>query len=374
MAFAIKAEVRDPRAKTFAFTAQNTMYGGKHIAKGDTVFVFASENEGGQGLVARGIVTSAEAIAKKRGDRPADAAREHRRQTHRAREAATRTERAQALYRLERRPAEDRAQFQILSSGDQQDRRDFGKGGRISGSFLLGWRPLRSTARGEINAEISTFQGSPTRLPLRSDGTRRSFNGGTRLWLARRATLRPAHRSHLAALAAAAEEPVAAVGLEPRHADAGRHLDASPAPRPVRGSMRRSSLSSPSQVPCQSSPSTQVTPVTKRLDSMVRRTVAGLGIDLVDLPVAILADPERALGPGQPGVAAAAGRRDRREHAAGLRIDLLDAVLGDLEQVLAVEGRAGMRGDVDRAHASCRSPDRRRSACRRRRTRRAGRR
>jgi hypothetical protein len=67
MAFAIKAEVRDPRAKTFAFTAQKTMYGGKHIAKGDTVFVFASENEGGQGLVGRGIVTSAEAIARKRG-------------------------------------------------------------------------------------------------------------------------------------------------------------------------------------------------------------------------------------------------------------------------------------------------------------------
>src|SRR5215475_5959492 len=67
MAFAIKAEVRDPRAKTFSFAAQKTMYGGKHIAKGDTVFVFASENEGGQGLVARGIVTSVEAIAKKRG-------------------------------------------------------------------------------------------------------------------------------------------------------------------------------------------------------------------------------------------------------------------------------------------------------------------
>jgi len=66
MVFAIKAEVRDPRAKTFAFTAQKTMYGGKHIAEGDTVFVFASENEGGQGLIARGIVRSAEAIARKR--------------------------------------------------------------------------------------------------------------------------------------------------------------------------------------------------------------------------------------------------------------------------------------------------------------------
>jgi hypothetical protein len=67
MAFVIKAEVPDPRAKMFAFTAQKTMYGGKHIAKGDTVFVFASENEGGKGLVARGVVDSAEATAKKRG-------------------------------------------------------------------------------------------------------------------------------------------------------------------------------------------------------------------------------------------------------------------------------------------------------------------
>src|SRR5213596_1252294 len=40
---------------------------------------------------------------------------------------------------------------------------------------------------------------------------------------------------------------------------------------PVRGSTRLKSLLSPSQVACQSSPSTQVTPVTKRLDSMVRR-------------------------------------------------------------------------------------------------------
>ena len=67
MTFAIKAEVCDPRAKAFAFTAQKTMYGGKHIAEGDTVFVFASENEGGQGLIARGVVTAAEAIAKRRG-------------------------------------------------------------------------------------------------------------------------------------------------------------------------------------------------------------------------------------------------------------------------------------------------------------------
>src|SRR3989344_6573727 len=42
---------------------------------------------------------------------------------------------------------------------------------------------------------------------------------------------------------------------------------------PVFGSTRRNSLSSSSQVPCHSAPSTQVTPVTKRLDCRVRRIV-----------------------------------------------------------------------------------------------------
>lgn len=65
--FAIKVEVGDPEAETFAFSGQKTMYGGKQIAKGDLIFVFASENEGGQGLVASGIVTSARAIARKPG-------------------------------------------------------------------------------------------------------------------------------------------------------------------------------------------------------------------------------------------------------------------------------------------------------------------
>jgi hypothetical protein len=67
MAFVIKAEVCDPRAGTFEFVAQKTMYGGKHIAEGDAVFIFASENEGGSGLIASGVVTTAKAIPKKRG-------------------------------------------------------------------------------------------------------------------------------------------------------------------------------------------------------------------------------------------------------------------------------------------------------------------
>ena len=65
--FAIKAEVVDPRAAAFTFDRQKTMYGGKQIAPGDVVFVFASENEGGAGLVARGVVTSAAPIARRPG-------------------------------------------------------------------------------------------------------------------------------------------------------------------------------------------------------------------------------------------------------------------------------------------------------------------
>ena len=67
MAFAIKAEVADPKARTLAFKAQKTMYGGKLIAAGDIIFVFASENEGGHGLFARGIVVSVEAVPRKPG-------------------------------------------------------------------------------------------------------------------------------------------------------------------------------------------------------------------------------------------------------------------------------------------------------------------
>src|SRR6476659_8650896 len=67
MTFAIKAEVTDLLAETFEFSAQKTMYDGKRVAKGDAIFVFASENEGGPGLIASGVVTSAKAIAKKRG-------------------------------------------------------------------------------------------------------------------------------------------------------------------------------------------------------------------------------------------------------------------------------------------------------------------
>jgi hypothetical protein len=65
--YAIKAEVSDPHARSWTFAAQKTMYGGKGIKKGDEIFVFASENEGGRGLIARGVVASATAVPRKIG-------------------------------------------------------------------------------------------------------------------------------------------------------------------------------------------------------------------------------------------------------------------------------------------------------------------
>jgi hypothetical protein len=115
--FAIKAEVTEPGAKAFAPSKQKTMYGGKHIVRGDTIFVFASENEGGPGLLASGIVTSAEAVPKKRGI----AAPQHHHQAHRAREATLGEERAQTLLQVERRSTRDRAQLQIVSSSNERD-------------------------------------------------------------------------------------------------------------------------------------------------------------------------------------------------------------------------------------------------------------
>ncbi|SMF41409.1 hypothetical protein SAMN06265365_11352 [Tistlia consotensis] len=67
MAYAIKAEIDDPRAESFAFGRQKTMYGGRQVAEGDRIFLFASENEGGRGLVACGLVTAAEAVPRTPG-------------------------------------------------------------------------------------------------------------------------------------------------------------------------------------------------------------------------------------------------------------------------------------------------------------------
>jgi len=97
--FAIKVEITDPGAASWRFDAQKTMYGGKSIATGDTIYVFASENEGGSGLIARGIVTAASAVPRKPGIE---------RQTPRVNIAVKRTARAKRrMGRAELKPFAD---------------------------------------------------------------------------------------------------------------------------------------------------------------------------------------------------------------------------------------------------------------------------
>ncbi|WP_296892534.1 hypothetical protein [Thiobacillus sp.] len=72
------------------------------------------------------------------------------------------------------------------------------------------------------------------------------------------------------------------------------------------------------------------------------------GVDLVDLAVAVLPHPQAAFGPGEARVAAVARRRDRRHDIARGGIDLVDACVGDLVEVRAVEGGAGVAGAIER--------------------------
>ena len=125
MAFAIKAEVTDPFAESFAFDAQKTMYGGKQIREGDTIFVFASENEGGVGSHREWRYHFCQGHPEEAGGRSANTPREHKGQTHRSGEASFGTERVEALLRVERRSTRDGAQLQVLSAGHEQDYRDF---------------------------------------------------------------------------------------------------------------------------------------------------------------------------------------------------------------------------------------------------------
>src|SRR6478752_528493 len=65
--FAIKTRVDRPQASRYAFAEQKTMYDGKRIAAGDAIFVFASEHEGGSGLISRGVVRAVEPTPRKLG-------------------------------------------------------------------------------------------------------------------------------------------------------------------------------------------------------------------------------------------------------------------------------------------------------------------
>ena len=65
--YAIKAAIENSKTLVYELPHQKTMYEGKKIAVGDTAYIFASENEGGAGLVAKGVVVSVTATPKRPG-------------------------------------------------------------------------------------------------------------------------------------------------------------------------------------------------------------------------------------------------------------------------------------------------------------------
>ena len=65
--YAIKTAIAEPTAASWTFADQKTMYGGKRIARGAVVYLFASGSAGGSGLVARGVVTAATPTPRRPG-------------------------------------------------------------------------------------------------------------------------------------------------------------------------------------------------------------------------------------------------------------------------------------------------------------------
>src|SRR5262245_5114549 len=171
----------------------------------------------------------------------------------------------------------------------------------------------------------------------------------SRLRFGRGASPGSADCSHLPAASPSAVEAIATIGLEPRYPHSRRHLE------PLQD-LSRSRVDSPhiTLVAFPSAvPELAVDPGDAGNDAVGfdgAKNSSRFRIDLMDPAASVLPHPERPFGPRESRVAAAARCRDRREHATCLWINLLDAILCDLEQVLAVEGGSRMRGDVDRAH------------------------
>src|SRR5262245_63778202 len=118
----------------------------------------------------------------------------------------------------------------------------------------------------------------------------------------------PPDRAHLSARSAATEEPIAAVGLEARHTGARRHLEPlEDLAGPGIDSPHVALVTLPGPVPQLALDPRHAGDEAIGFDRAQNR--ARLRIDLVNLAAAIVSDPERALGPRQPRVAAAAGGR-----------------------------------------------------------------
>src|SRR4029453_18771610 len=142
-------------------------------------------------------------------------------------------------------------------------------------------------------------------LALRATSPRRAWGG--------RSLLRPSNSPHLPAAAAATVEPVAAIGLEPRHAGAGRHLEPFQDLAGLRIDAPHVALVAfPGAVPQLAVGPGDAGDDAIGLDGA--QDLSRFGIDLMDLTAAMLADPQRAFGPGHARIAAVAGSGNRRQH------------------------------------------------------------
>src|SRR5262245_31977092 len=158
---------------------------------------------------------------------------------------------------------------------------------------------------------------------------------------------RPADRAHHPALAAAAVEQIAAVGLQARHPGSGRHREFFQNRSRARiDPPQFTRVAVPTAVPEFALNPGDPGDEAVRFDRAQDRS--GLRIDLMDFSIAIVTDPERPFGPSEPRVGAAAGSRDRGQYAPALGIDFLNAILGELVEIFAIKSRARVGRNIDR--------------------------
>ena len=133
--FVIKAEVSDPWGGNVRVQrSQDDVWRQAHCQKRSDLCLCKRER-GGPGLIASGVITSAKVIANKR-----EIARQTPRVSVTVRRIALARQglgQSESFSRLERRSTRDRAQFQILSSGNEQDRWDLGSSGDGPPQILL---------------------------------------------------------------------------------------------------------------------------------------------------------------------------------------------------------------------------------------------
>src|SRR4029077_9520966 len=159
---------------------------------------------------------------------------------------------------------------------------------------------------------------------------------------------RAADRSHLATRRTPAEEALPAIGFEPGHLHSGWHVELLEHPAALRIDSPQVALAFFQRAV----PELAIDPGHAGDEAVGfdrAQNFPRLRVDLMDLAITVLPDPERPLRPCEARVTAPAGCRDGGKHLPGLRINLVDALLRDLKEMPPVEGCPGMRRHGERA-------------------------